>query len=476
MVGDARADFLEQKDALALLDALEATHPSLKDAGPAERQRLCEATCGNPLLLRWTVGQLGRQGSRCHSADEACAFLARVPPGEERLEHVFGDLLDTCSKSEIAVLAALTCFSFPIHVRWIADVAGLTKRWAQGALDDLDERALLLADPGACAFALSLPAIEYLKRKRPEAIARAGDRLAERALAFAMENGWRQYDRFPSLEAAWPALAAALPLLFRGPNARFQQVCDALTLFLDFSGRWDERLWLSHAAEERAVAEGDLSNAGWRAYEAGFAYHLRDQAAEVLACADRAAAHWQKIGAGTRERAFALRLRGIGHQVEKNYPAAIAAYSQAVAQWRSLDRKGADLVVGLNDLAEVEKATGDLARAERLYRRALHIARKVDDRDGLAYITGNLAELALERKDWPAAERLARAALSRSEGIGRQELVAHDCHCLATALARQGKPDEGLPYARCAVEIYSTLKKPDGMDAAQAALRACSEP
>jgi hypothetical protein len=63
--------------------------------------------------------------------------------------------------------------------------------------------------------------------------------------------------------------------------------------FLEFTGRWDEWLWLSEQAEARTLAAGDKENAGWRAFQAGYTYRLRGQADEVLACAARAAEHWQ---------------------------------------------------------------------------------------------------------------------------------------------------------------------------------------
>ena len=51
-------------------------------------------------------------------------------------------------------------------------------------------------------------------------------------------------------------------------------------------------------AEAKAVAAGDHDNAGWRAYQAGWVHYLRGQADAVLACADRAAAHWQTAQVG----------------------------------------------------------------------------------------------------------------------------------------------------------------------------------
>jgi tetratricopeptide (TPR) repeat protein len=188
----------------------------------------------------------------------------------------------------------------------------------------------------------------------------------------------------------------------RGENGRLQTVCEALQFFLNFTGRWDERLSLAHDAEKRALAAGDVENAGWRAFQAGWIYYLRQQSAEVLSCADRAESHWREAKAGDSERATALQLRGIGYELAKDHAAAIVAYRQALELNRSLGRETEDFANSLSSLADAERASGDLAAAERDYREALLIARAVDSAEGVAIVTTNLAELALDRKDWPA--------------------------------------------------------------------------
>jgi len=278
------------------------------------------------------------------------------------------------------------------------------------------------------------------------------------------------------LETEWPALAAALPRLLLGENPRLQTLCFALRDFLDFSGRWDDWLRLSQQAEEKALAANDFSNAGWRAYDAGWAHCMRGQALEILACADHAEAHWQTAKAGTREQALTVRLRGVGHQLEKNYPAAIAAYQQALALDRTLAPEGVDVAIDLTNLADGERVSGDYPAAERDYREASCIFKKINHREGVATCTGNLAALALGRQDWPAAEQLAREALPLSEALGRQEVIGNVCHYLAKALARQGRPAEGLPYARRALDISTKLRKPDDLEDAQAALSECQPP
>ena len=156
---------------------------------------------------------------------------------------------------------------------------------------------------------------------------------------------------------------------------------------------------------------------------------------------------------GARERAFAIQLRGVGHRLKKDYPAAIADYREALELHRSLSAESADVASALNGLAGAERNSGDVEAAERDFRESLRIARAVGDAVGVAICTGNLAELALDRKDWPEAETLAREALTlAAKPSPYQELIAANCRYLAQALVRQGKAAEALSYARRAVE------------------------
>lgn len=187
------------------------------------------------------------------------------------------------------------------------------------------------------------------------------------------------------------------------------------------------------------------------------------------------AAHWQTAHAGARDRSSAIRLRGIGHRLKKDYPAAIAAYRESLELLRRLSAESGDVTGALSNLADAESNSGDLAAAERDYREALRVARAIGYADGIAIYTGNLASLALGRKDWPGAEALAREALPLSEKVGWQELIATGYGHLAKALVRQGNKTEALPYARRAVEIFTRLGMSSNIEVARATLKECED-
>ncbi|TXI49188.1 MAG: tetratricopeptide repeat protein [Lysobacter sp.] len=461
---------LGQQAALDTLAELATHNPHLARTSEADRLVLYRETGGSPLLLRWTAGQIGR--GHCLTFTDALDFLRSCPPGNDPLEFIFGDLVEDFSEAETKTLCALTYFTQPTKVEHIAAISNVTELETDRTLRNLVNRSLAVPNDELTAFILVPMVADFLRKKRPEVVADAGDRLERRAYALIIENGYESFDRFPMLEAAWPGIAPALALFLAGDYQRLQTVCRALETFIDFQGRWDEWLALNEKAEARAVVATDHFNAGWRAHDAGYIHSLRHQADAVLACADRAAAHWSTAKSGARERAIAIRLRGSGQLLNDDYPAAIAAYKEALDLYRNLAAESMDVAIGLNSLADAEQSSGDFAAAEAHYCEALRVARAIDYTEGVAALTSNLAGLALDRKDWPAAESLAREALSLSEGVHRQELIAVNNFSLAKALARQGKATEALPHAQRAVDIDTRLGSPK-LAEAQALLREC---
>jgi tetratricopeptide (TPR) repeat protein len=465
-----RLDKLDWPAAKELLEELAQHNNRLQQSGEKVCKALYEETGGNPLLLRWVVGQLGL--GRCKTIADALDFLRSAPVGNNPLEFIFGDLLDTFTDNETKVLAALTHFTTPMAIKFIAELASLNEAAAEGALSDLSRRALVLPDLEERHFALVPMVADFLRQERPEVVKETGDRLEEYAYALIVENGYDTHDRFPVLDDAWPTLAPALQLFLAGPNPRLQTVCDAIGTFFNFTGRWDEWLSLEQQATTRAISAEDFYNAGSRALQVGGIHVLRQNSDLVLDYADRAAAYWKAAKAGVGERAGAIDLRGLGQRLKKDYPAAITAHREAIELFCSLSAESINVAISLNNLASAERDAQDFAAAERDYREALRIAQLVGNTEGVATYIGNLAELANDLKDWPKAEGLAREALALSEQVGRQELIGGGCDHLAKALVSQGKAAEAISYARRAVEIFTKLGSPD-LAVAQETLRAC---
>lgn len=461
---------LDEAAALETLADLARHNPLLAKTNEAERLTLYTQTGGKPLLLRWVAGQLGR-GS-CRTFTDALHFLRSCPPDNDPLEFIFGDLAQEFTDDETKVLCAMTYFSLETKVEHIAELAALEKEPVETALRTLANRSLVVPDREETAFVLVPMVADFLRRNRPDIVAQTGNRLEKRAYALIVENGYEEYDRFPVLDAAWPTVAPALPLFVAGPNQRLLIVCGALDFFLDFTGRWDELLSLSQQAEAKAEAANDHNKAGWRAFQAGMTHYMRGQVDIVLASADRAAAHWRRAQSSAREQAAAIRLRGLGHLLKKDYPAAITAYRETLSLLRTLSVESEDVAIALNDLALSEMNSDDFVAADRDFREALLVARTVNDIEGVATYTGNLAGLTLRQKDWRGAETLAREALLLAEKIGRQELIASNCQRIAGALVRQGKSAEALPYAQRSVEIYICLSSPD-LERARETLQEC---
>ncbi len=465
-----RLDRLARDEALQLIAELAAKYPRLARATQKEREELYEITQGNPLFIRWIAGQLGREGSQCRTIADACAFIDKTPKGNDPLEYIFGDLLETFTAGETKVLAALTHFTQPAKLKWIADMTSLPERAAETALEDLTDRSILTSDLPAQTYFLPPLTAKFIRNKRAVIVNETTEHLINKAYTLVMENGFDKYKNFPILEIEWGFVASALPYF---PITRINQImdmCNALGSFLNETERLDEAIKLNEETEQKLLSLNDLYNAGWYACAAGYAYHKRREAMKVFECANRAETHWQNAGA--RELGIAYRIRGLGYQLEQNFDAAISTFNEAIKFLNTANPESSYVALVLNDLGKVESTAGFYEKAVAHYNEALRLTRKKDNNNRLLQYTLNLIDLLLLQEKWTEAESLTRESLALAEKVGRQELIAVDCHRLAKAIVgaqhavpqpvtqRDARLQEALALARRAIEIYTRLRHP----------------
>lgn len=466
-----RLDRLKKDAALNLIAKLAERNKHLRRATADERLLLYEYAKGNPLLIEWLVGQLGRSGSQCRTVADALRFLERAPDHNNPIDYVLGDLVDTLDDRAVQLLAALSYFYLPARPAWLASIAQVPEPYAITELEDLSERALVIADAQFETYVLPGVVASYLRQRQAAALTQTADRLNAHVYDLLQQSGgFDNLAGFKVLEERWPVVAAALPLYQRDTNARFQQVCQSLYSFLSSSGRWDEQLALYAEGEKMAVAANDWINAGWRVYGMAFVYRERNQTPELKECARRVNTYWS--APSVHERVFAVRLTGQIAMAERDYPAAVAAFQESLGLQRAFDPESPEVALALNSLAGAEARAGDNAAAERHYREGFELASRKNYLKHQAHIGCNLARLAVRQQKWEEAEARAREAFVLLESFQSQDLNARNYLTMAQALAGQGRSAEGRPYAARAVEVFSRMRSFDLGDA-QAVLKAC---
>jgi len=443
--GVIRLGRLKLEEALKLIDELAQENNILARSAGSEREYLYEITAGNPLLIKWVCGQLMRDGSRFQTIDEACEFMKSTPK-DNPLEFIFENLILSFSATEITVLSALTHFSEPAKLEWVAELACLPHDTADAALERLADRALLDADGIRERFFLPTLTAAFLRRVCPEAVEQTGDRLLKNVSAFVDENGAKQYERFPKLEAEWPSISAALQLIQKSDNIKLQYFYNGINTFLDFSGRHDELLSLCQIAEEKAHRVQAFNTAAAHAYQAGCIFAERKQAEGVSNAALRCEEYWRLhteqvnlsrlkdklIQMGKHEQAMILRLRGLFHQLEGNYSAAREELLKAQELYQSVAQPSKELVIVMNDLGVLHDLMEDKFASGRYLTTALERAREANFKEEILTCLRNLSLIKYAAGELPAAKSLAREGIYRAAELHCDRLIEEFGSLLAT--------------------------------------------
>lgn len=157
-------------------------------------------------------------------------------------------------------------------------------------------------------------------------------------------------------------------------------------------------------------------------------------------------------------RSRALGTLGNVHRALGDYRAAAPLLRSALATARAVGRDSRLAAAAMNNLGILYKYTGDFARADGLYRRALRITLRDcgANHPDVASLYHNLGGLAYSRARYAAAERWGRAALAlRRRRLGPTSVrVAADAAALAASLDGLGRHAEAQRLHREALRVF----------------------
>jgi tetratricopeptide (TPR) repeat protein len=456
---------LAPEDSLALLEEVGEVNPLLIRASIAERNEVAERSGGNPLLLKWIVGQLG--SDECRSIDLAIERLERAQPVDDPIGYIFRGLVDGLDDDCISTLGALYALGSRATQLRILRVAGLSSSNLTPTLNILANRLLIQEDVDTSSYWLPSLTGQYVDRFLGAEVGACRARMADWSVELLDEFGRERFETFGMLDENWDLISAALPTLLELPNDELQQVYSISRQYLGFTGRWDERRALSVATESLAIAEGDYRLANWRAYDIGMIHYRRGEGLAAIDVSVRMEDHARHIEPDSREAmALAFRVRGLARRQLGELTEARDIGIESVRLFEQLGRSK-DYACALNAVGVTFRLMGEPEQSYDYSRLALEVAQEVGSREYEADYLGNLADLVIDRAEWTEARRQVQHALALSLDIGRVELIARNELRLARVEAGDGRLKEARTLATSALERYASLGMPQVSDVLQ---------
>ena len=118
---------------------------------------------------------------------------------------------------------------------------------------------------------------------------------------------------------------------------------------------------------------------------------------------------------------------------------------------------------GWNQLGHLLRRTGDLAGAERAYKRVLQLGNSIGDKAVIAIAYGNLGTVYQTQGDFVKAEEFYKKSLALEEALGRKEGMASDYRNLGLVYQTQGDLVKACESWQQALALYQTVGIPEGV-------------
>lgn len=445
----------------------------LTPANAGDVARLCVALEGLPLAIELAAARVGvlSPAQMLERLNSRLAWLAgKRADLSERQRSLRGtidwshDLLDAPTRADFA---AVSVFAGTWDIA--AAEAVLDDPLALERMAELRDASLVMADATDHGMrfgmleVVRLYASEHLEAERELTLrARHARHYAERAEAAAAQlTGSDQRLWLERLARDHENFMAALAWCVEEPG----QVATGLRLATSLDYYWVIRGHLRAGFDATGRLLAVPETAADPRLEAR-ARRVAGGLATLLGEVDEAQRHLQRalalqqadddqLGAAVTSYRLAL----LAHQRGDNETARVLA-TENVARCLSLpgEKSLRTLAAVLNLLGVLDVVAGDLAGARSSLGESLAVMRRLGDRQGIANVLDNLAEIELRAGDHPAAAAYAKEVAQLAEEVGSQWMALKAVGHLATVLARQGASERAVRLLGAADAVGSGLE------------------
>jgi predicted ATPase/DNA-binding SARP family transcriptional activator len=200
-------------------------------------------------------------------------------------------------------------------------------------------------------------------------------------------------------------------------------------------------------AEHEGLADDDLPAArpaAWAAHTRGISAWLRLDHARAREQLGLALARVTELAGDPGPALWPLSYGMISLEPEVGYPLFLHEDTMMVAR-----RVSGAAAIGyvLVNLAAVDRAEGEFARAEGQIEEAIARSRRLEDRQGEAYALTAFGNLCRSTGDFERGRSLLEGSFDLRREIGDRRGSGTTLSCLAVLLARSGSPDQALTSA-----------------------------
>lgn len=455
---------LARKDALALIDR-EARNRQVA-LTQADRQAIYEAVGGVPVLLIWCVGRLALE-SRTVAAvlDELTEH--RADPYDWCFGQFWSAFADDDCRRLLAAAAISRDPASPGFLGRVADVPDASRR--EHALLRLSVTTPLLQHDATSDRYFVLPLVRDGALQHLADMPKGRDMWLRAAAYFtdiAESCGddpnaqWEVMD--PDAESA---IGIAQWCCSAGEWGTLARLLCHMNQYLYVRCRWEQMKRLNSLAVQHAPRIGDeLLVAGlrrdlaWIHLEHGEHDLARSQLAEALPVFQR---HNDR-----RLQSTCLRYLAQMAIREQDYPEAKRLLDQSM-QAAARAPESASLLAFLDNLyGSVLLEEGDLAGAERRYRRCLRRWRSMPQPNlfSICVVMRNLGALALRGRHYKKAALRLRRCIQLCAEVGREDIIGGAKLLLAQLEAERGHTEQALALAREAEIVFTALGLQNDLD------------